>query len=139
MLRCFAALLLVAIWSPSALPQSPISKRDDVAAKLGKGVANYDLGSFNLVGALVKVSNDFEIPMGIFPFPTRKRRNSSPYFPSCIIGPLLFFFHEWTDAFQNMPTAKFVSFLNPIFWLREQAYAADPSSNVSGGISVRMS
>jgi hypothetical protein len=71
--------------------------------------------------------------------PDEKRRDSSPYFPSCIIGLPLFFLHEWTDAFQNTPTAKFVSLRKPIFRLREQAYAADPSSNVSGGTSVRMS
>src|ERR1700674_5130109 len=62
--------------------------------------------------------------LGNLPFPTRKRRNSSPYFPTCIIGPPLFFLHEWTDAFQKTPTAKFVSLQKPIFRLREQAYAA---------------
>ena len=36
----------------------------------------------------------------------------------------MFFLHEWTDAFQKTPTAKFVSLQKPIFRLREQAYAA---------------
>jgi hypothetical protein len=32
---------------------------------LSQSVSNYNLGVFNFVGALIRVSNDFEIPMGI--------------------------------------------------------------------------
>jgi hypothetical protein len=41
------------------------SPPDDLTAKLSKSVSNYNLGSFNFVGALIRVSNDFEIPLGI--------------------------------------------------------------------------
>jgi hypothetical protein len=38
---------------------------DDLSPKLHKHVTNYNLGVFSLVGALIRVSNDFQIPIGI--------------------------------------------------------------------------
>lgn len=38
---------------------------EDLASKLSKRVTNYNLGASSLVGALIRVSNDFQIPMGI--------------------------------------------------------------------------
>jgi hypothetical protein len=38
---------------------------NDITVKLSEHVHNYNLGTFTFVGALIQVSNDFEIPMGI--------------------------------------------------------------------------
>ena len=41
------------------------AQSDDLAVKLSKRVHNYSVGPLNFVGTLVRVSNDFQIPMGI--------------------------------------------------------------------------
>jgi hypothetical protein len=51
------------VWAVSAASASPAT--DDLSAKLSKRVTNYNLGVFSLVEALIRVSNDFQIPMGI--------------------------------------------------------------------------
>ena len=59
-------LLLLAIqlpWITTCALGSPAL--DDLSVRLAKHVTNYNLGVFNLVGALIHVSNDFQIPMGI--------------------------------------------------------------------------
>ncbi len=58
-------LLLFAFQSSGTTspPRSPMP--DDLSSKLSKRVTNYNLGAFNLVGALIRVSTDFQIPMGI--------------------------------------------------------------------------
>jgi hypothetical protein len=62
-IRC--ALFLLALCpcccQAATVPAGP----EDVAAKLRKHVRNYDLGVSSFVGALVHLSNDFQIPMGI--------------------------------------------------------------------------
>jgi len=65
MLRRLAPLLLVfqSLWMPTrALSSAPPS---DLGVKLSKRVSNYNLGVFSFVGALIQVSTDFQIPMGI--------------------------------------------------------------------------
>src|SRR5712692_6379653 len=60
------ALLLVAFQSSWMVPVgsgSPLP--DDLTVKLSKHVTNYNLGVFNFLEALIRVSNDFQIPMGI--------------------------------------------------------------------------
>jgi hypothetical protein len=60
--RCSITLVLLLALLPScAWPSSP----DDLTARLNKSVSNYNLGTFNFVSALIRVSNDFEIPIGI--------------------------------------------------------------------------
>jgi len=49
--------------APSSAPPSPTP--DDLSSKLSKRVSNYNLGVFTLLRALIRVSNDFQIPMGI--------------------------------------------------------------------------
>ena len=44
--------------APSAAP-------DDLTVKLGKRVSNYNLAGVNFIDALIRVSKDFQIPMGI--------------------------------------------------------------------------
>src|SRR6266699_2113972 len=56
-------LLLLVLQSSAMAAGSP--KPDDLSPKLSKHVTNYNLGVFNLVGSLIRVSNDFQIPMGI--------------------------------------------------------------------------
>src|ERR1700730_13791112 len=51
------------VWTVSAASASPAT--DDLSAKLSKQVTNYNLGTFDIVEALIQVSNDFQIPMGI--------------------------------------------------------------------------
>ena len=45
-----------------AATQSPA---DDLTAKLSKRVTNYNLGVYSFAEALIRVSNDYQIPMGI--------------------------------------------------------------------------
>jgi hypothetical protein len=66
MLRSITLVLLLALVPSCAAPLSTTpSDPDDLTAKLSKSVSNYNLGVFNFVGALIRVSNDFEIPIGI--------------------------------------------------------------------------
>lgn len=39
--------------------------KGNLSVKLNKPVSNYNLGKVNFVGALIHVSNDFQIPMGV--------------------------------------------------------------------------
>jgi hypothetical protein len=43
----------------------PQPKPDDLSTRLNRKVSNYSLAKNNLIGALIRVSNDFQIPMGI--------------------------------------------------------------------------
>ena len=65
MLGKFVLLLLVfqSSWMVSLASGSPLP--DDLTVKLSKHVTNYNLGVFNFLEALIRVSNDFQIPMGI--------------------------------------------------------------------------
>jgi hypothetical protein len=66
MLRSITLVLLLALVPSCAAPLGTTSSDpDDLTAKLSKSVSNYNLGVFNFVGALIRISNDFEIPMGI--------------------------------------------------------------------------
>src|SRR5258708_27121380 len=60
-------LLLLFVFPSFELVQAPSgpSVSDDLSAKLNKRVANYNLGVFNCIAALIRVSNDFQIPMGV--------------------------------------------------------------------------
>src|SRR6266404_7000301 len=58
-------LLYLAFQSFATVSPAPPEKPDDLSLRLNKRVTNYNLGVFNLPGALVRVSNDFQIPMGI--------------------------------------------------------------------------
>jgi|SRR5579885_47686 hypothetical protein len=49
----------------SQVPTRASATGDDLALKLSKRVSNYNLGVSNLVEALIRVSNEFQIPMGI--------------------------------------------------------------------------
>ena len=49
----------------TAPPATPISVQEDLATKLRKHVSNYSLGVSSMTGALIQVSNDFQIPIGI--------------------------------------------------------------------------
>ncbi len=49
--------------APSVDPLS--SQTDDLSAKLDREVSNYNLGLSNFPDALLRISNDFKIPMGI--------------------------------------------------------------------------
>jgi len=48
-----------------AVPNAHSSTADDLAVKLGKRVFNYNLGTANFVAALIRVSSDFQVPIGI--------------------------------------------------------------------------
>jgi len=58
----------------AAVPATSI----DLAARLNRRVTNYNLGVFNLVDALIRVSNDFQIPMGIVWVNTPAARTELP-------------------------------------------------------------
>jgi hypothetical protein len=65
MLRTLALLLFV-LQPLCSAPSRPDAQRvDDATAKLNQHVSNYNPGVYNFVGALVRVSNDFKVPMGI--------------------------------------------------------------------------
>jgi len=60
------ALLLLAFQSSWMVPvASGSAAPDDLSVKLSKHVTNYNLGVFNFLEALIRVSNDFQVPMGI--------------------------------------------------------------------------
>src|SRR6266849_6724312 len=60
------ALLSVVFESFWMVPVASASPRlDDLTVKLSKRVTNYNLGVYSFVEALVHVSSEFEIPMGI--------------------------------------------------------------------------
>jgi len=60
------ALLLLAFQSSLMPPVvSGASRPEDLSVKLSKRVANYNLGMSNFVDALLHVSSDFQIPMGV--------------------------------------------------------------------------
>lgn len=65
MLHTLALLLFAVKLYPSATvpPRSP--QVDDLTVKLSKRVSTYDIGALSSVAALLRVSNDFRIPMGI--------------------------------------------------------------------------
>ena len=66
MLRSITLVLLLALLPSCAGPLiSTPSPTDDLTAKLSKSVSNYNLGVFDFVGALIRASNDFEIPLGM--------------------------------------------------------------------------
>jgi len=50
--------------SSSLVLATPIAS-NDITVKLSEHIHNYNLGTFTFVGALIQVSNHFEIPMGI--------------------------------------------------------------------------
>jgi hypothetical protein len=63
--RMCALALTAALLGLAAKGQSPVPVSDDVSLRLDKNVANYNLGTFNFVEALIRVAADFRIPMGI--------------------------------------------------------------------------
>jgi hypothetical protein len=59
-------LLLFAVKLSSEAAVAPRSlQTDDLTLRLSKRVSSYDIGALSLVGALLRVSNDFRVPMGI--------------------------------------------------------------------------
>src|SRR6266571_1012677 len=79
MLARIALLLFTSqpVWTVSAASASPA--KDDLSIKLSKHVSNYNLGVFNIVEALIRVSNDFQIPMGIAWVNTPAARSELPF------------------------------------------------------------
>ncbi len=79
MLRKIAFLLLAfqSAWMTPVASGSPLP--DELAVKLSKHAANYSLGVFNFLEALVRVSNDFQIPMGIAWVDTPAARAELPF------------------------------------------------------------
>ena len=64
--RCACACLLFAV--PGVLTRSAatgLRTTEELSVKLNKRLSNYNPGVFNFVGALLHVSNEFQIPMGI--------------------------------------------------------------------------
>ncbi|MBI3404926.1 MAG: hypothetical protein HY046_05665 [Acidobacteria bacterium] len=59
------ALFLSAVLLCVAAATSRSLQTEDLSAKLNKEVSDYSLGSCNFPGALLQVSKDFQIPMGI--------------------------------------------------------------------------
>ncbi|SRR6266481_4115144 len=64
MMRTLAVLLFAVQFSSAAVTPPP-PKADDLTVKLSKRVSRYDIGALSFVGGLLRVSNDFQIPMGI--------------------------------------------------------------------------
>lgn len=60
-----SALLLVLFCGSSGPVVAAPSESKDLTVKLNERVHNYNLGTFTFVGALIRVSSDFQIPMGI--------------------------------------------------------------------------
>src|ERR1700746_2126918 len=58
-------LLLFAVRVSSAAVTPSSTQADDHALKLSKRASSYNIGPLSLVGALLRVSNDFGVPMGI--------------------------------------------------------------------------
>ncbi len=79
MLARFALLLFAfqSSWAVAVASGSP--GQDDLRVKLSKHVTNYSLGTLNLVEALIRVSNDLRIPMGITWVDTRAARAELPF------------------------------------------------------------
>ena len=71
-LLVFSAYLLAPTAWASPLP-------DDLSAKLNKPVTSYNLGVSNFAAALLRVSNDFQIPMGIVWVNTPQARAELPF------------------------------------------------------------
>jgi hypothetical protein len=66
MMRTLALLLFAVRFSSVAAVTTPRpSQADDLTVKLNKRVSSYDIGALSIVGALLRVSNDFRVPMGI--------------------------------------------------------------------------
>ncbi len=57
--------ILFTFYLADASPARGVPMPVDLNSRLSKHVENYDLGVLNFVEALVRVSSDFEIPMGI--------------------------------------------------------------------------
>jgi hypothetical protein len=77
---CATALLLLAVkisWAPATNPRPP--QEDDLAVTLSKRVSSYDIGTLSLVGALIRVSNDFHVPMGIVWVNSASARAERPF------------------------------------------------------------
>ncbi len=58
---------------------APPSRADDLATKLSKRVTNYNLGVFTFPEALIRVSNDYQIAMGIAWVNNRAGRTELPF------------------------------------------------------------
>jgi len=66
MICTLALLLFVVRFSSAAVDTTPRPPQaDDLTVKLSKRVSSYDIGPLSLVGALLRVSDDFRVPMGI--------------------------------------------------------------------------
>jgi len=65
MLRTLTLLMLTVQASCAGTTRVGSFPAADLMAKLNKHVSNYNLGVFSFVGALIRVSGDFEVPMGI--------------------------------------------------------------------------
>jgi hypothetical protein len=79
-LKPIALLLLFAVPSVASAqvnPAPPVTA--DLAAKLNKPVHNYDLGTRSPIAALIKVSKDYQIPMGIASVNTPAARAELPF------------------------------------------------------------
>lgn len=77
-MRYKVALIVFALqflWPGSVAFSLP--RTDDLSAKLSKRVSSYNLGTVNFIQALLKVSSDFQIPMGISWVNTSATRASS--------------------------------------------------------------
>jgi hypothetical protein len=79
MLRKIAFLLLAfqSSWMVPVAFGTPAP--DDLTIKLSRHVTNYNLGVFNFLEALIRVSNDFQIPMGIVWVSTSAARAGLPF------------------------------------------------------------
>lgn len=77
---CRIFLLLLAVQSSRIVPIANASTvQEDLNVKLSKHVSNYNLGTFTLVGALIRVSSDLQIPMGIAWVNTPAARAELPF------------------------------------------------------------
>jgi hypothetical protein len=80
MLKRIALLLLFAVPSfASAQVNSAPPVTADLGAKLNKPVHSYDLGTCSPIAALIKVSKDYQIPMGITSVNTPAARTELPF------------------------------------------------------------
>lgn len=65
-MTCIAGLLILVLQlSPSAAAAPYSSQSGELKTKLNRRVSDYNLGVLSFVAALVRVSNDFQIPVGI--------------------------------------------------------------------------
>lgn len=66
MKRTLVFLLFAVTLSLAAVATTPHPPQaDDLTLKLSKRVSSYDIGALSFVGALLRVSNDFRVPIGI--------------------------------------------------------------------------